>query len=259
MHWVYGTSRPQLVDLLRRGDELRGRLIRASVVLLTTWFGAFYFAKDLLNILKAPLMEALSQSQSVLHFTGPLEVFLSYLHISFAIAVAVCAPYLFYQGWRFVSPAISGDKKPLITSLFTSSLALFFAGVLFAFKVLIPPALTFLVAVDTAVAKPLITVGEYTSLVLYLMLGAGVVSQLPLVLIILVRLGLLKIQQLRQGRGVAIVLILIVAAIVTPTPDPFTQLCMAGPMYLLYEAAILFLAFQERQSAEKALPTDPLG
>jgi sec-independent protein translocase protein TatC len=244
---------PQVKSLLARADEFRRRLIRLSVVLITIWAMAFFYAKELLNFLKEPLTSALPGANINLHFTGPLEVFVSYLHVSFMAAFLVSLPYTLLQIWGFFAPALSPQNKTFVGRYVTASLLLFIGGMLFCYFAMLPPALGFLVGAGRTVATPLITVGDYTSLVLYMMLGMGAVSELPVVLMILERIGFVSLNALKNGRRYAIVVILIVAAIVTPTPDPVSQLIMAAPMYLLYEAAILMIALQKRNTPNQAL------
>jgi sec-independent protein translocase protein TatC len=236
----------QIKSLLGRADEFRSRIVRATVVLLIAWTLAFLFAKDLLLLLKQPLLSAMPQSKINLHFTGPLEVFVSYLHVSFLGAFIGTMPYTFYQLWVFTSPVLSGDKRKFIKPYFIASLALFASGMAFCYFAMLPQAFEFLVGSGTKVAIPLITVGDYTTLVVYMMLGMGLVSELPIVLILLVNIGFLSLSTLKKGRRPAVVIILIIAAIVTPTPDPVSQLIMAVPMYILYEAAILVIQLQEK-------------
>lgn len=248
--WAGFLQNPHLKSLFGRTDEFRLRLVRISVVLLGAWTAAFLIAKDLLILLKMPLLKAMPQGRVNLHFTGPLEVFTSYLHVSFIVAMIVSSPYTFFQLWTFASPILNSKRKTFLKPYFAMSLVLFLSGMVFCYTAMLPPALGFLVGSGTAVATPLITVGQYTSLVVYMMLGMGLVSQLPIIIVLLVKLGFLSLQSLKKGRGIAIVTILIIAAIVTPTPDPVSQLMMAGPMYVLYEMAILVITIQ----AKKSLP-----
>lgn len=242
---------PQVRNLLDRADEFRGRLIRLCLVLLGLWSLAFFFAKDLLNFLKEPLLTALPAAKINLHFTGPLEVFVSYLHVSFLAAFIGALPYTLLQIWGFLAPVLSPENRTFVGRYVTASFVLFIVGIVFCYFTMLPPALGFLVGAGQAIATPLITVGDYTSLVLYMMLGMGLAAELPIVLMILERLGFLSLVSLRRGRQYAIVIILIVAAIVTPTPDPVSQLIMAVPMYVLYEAAILIISMQKKAQESK--------
>ncbi len=241
---------PQIKSLLARADEFRSRLIRLSIVLLAFWSLSFFFAKEILNTLKEPLLSGLPEAKINLHFTGPLEVFVSYLHVSFMAAFLLSLPYTLLQIWGFIGPALSPENKSYVGRNVTASFLLFVGGMLFCYFAMLPPALGFLVGAGRAVATPMITVGDYTSLVLYMMLGMGVVSELPIVLMILERLGFITLETLKSGRRYAIVIILIVAAIVTPTPDPISQLIMAIPMYLLYESAILIIGLQKKSPSK---------
>lgn len=237
---------PKVRSLLARADEFRSRLIRLSVVLLGLWSLAFLFAKDILQALKEPMLSALPEAKINLHFTGPLEVFVTYLHVSFMTAFIASLPYTLFQLWGFFAPVISPKNKSFVLRYVTASFLLFVGGILFCYFAMLPPALGFLVGGGRTVATPLITVGDYTSLLIYMMLGMGLVSELPIVLMILEHLGFVSLETLKSGRRYALIIILIIAAIVTPTPDPVSQLIMAIPMYLLYETAILIIGWQKR-------------
>ena len=129
-------------------------------------------------------------------------------------------------------------------------------GIVFCYYLMMPAALEFLIGMGDGLATAVIMVDEYISMIVVMLLGFGGVFQLPVILIILERLGIISEDMLMKNRGPILVAILVVAAIVTPTPDPFSQLFMATPMYLMFEAAILIIKWLKRRD-QKALQVTP--
>lgn len=235
--------------LMERADEFRSRFVRAMIVFTVVFCGVVGFAKPLFGLLKSPLVQALPPGKATLHFTSPMEVFLSYVKVGFLAAAVVTAPYAFLQLFRFIAPALPEGNRKAIVPLFVASLVLFVSGGAFCFFAILPTALEFLLGMGSEVAKPIITVDDYVSLLVLMLLGFGAVFQLPLILIILERLQIVSVDTLAKNRGGMLVGILAVAAVATPTPDPFSQLAMATPMYLMFEAAILIMRWMGRAEA----------
>lgn len=152
-------------------------------------------------------------------------------------------PYLLFEIWLFIKPALlENEKKSAQGFVFFASM-LFFLGVLFGYYVIAPLSINFLLtfSVDPSINNT-ITIDSYLSLILTLALGSGIIFQLPVVIFILSKLGVMTPQFMRKSRRYAAVLILVVAAVVTPTADPYTMLIVAFPLFLLYEASIMISA-----------------
>lgn len=239
----------QVQSLLKRVDELRGRLLKILMMLTGLVCVGFFFARDVLLLIKSPLYEAIPNQSEVLHFTGPLEVMMSYMKVSFLLAAFLAAPYIFYQLWQFVGPALPPKQRRYVVPFVASSLTLFLVGASFCFFVMVPIGLKWLVGFGGDQAVPVITVEEYVDLVTFMLLAFGAAFQLPLVVILLERLGIISEAMLTKNRGGILVGILIIAAVVTPSPDPFSMVAMAVPMYLLFEAAIVVIRRIKRQDA----------
>lgn len=244
-------------SLLDRVDELRARLIRVFILIGVFFSGCVFFAKDVFAWLKQPLVLAMPKAKSVLHFTGPMEVLTAYMKVSFLVAAVLAGPYLFLQLWRFIAPALPERTRKMVMPFFISSLLLFAGGVLFCYFFMMPAALEFLIGMGDGLAAALITVDDYISLVVFMLLGFGAVFELPLVVILLERLGIVQERMLTKNRGPILIAILVIAAILTPTPDPVSQLFMAGPMYILFEIAILIIKWMKRRDAVQASPGTP--
>lgn len=244
-------------SLFQRVDELRARLIKCLVVFTILFVISFSLGRYIFVYLKAPLLTALPEGQKVLHFTGPLEVFTAYMKVSFLIAVSFAAPLFFYQTFQYVKPALPEQSRSLVLPFFVSSILLFVGGILFCYFLMMPAALQFLIGMGGDLVTPIITVDEYTSLMVFMLLGFGAVFQLPVILIIAEALGLVQLEHLTKHRRIIFIIILVVAAIVTPTPDPFSQLAMAIPMYLMFEAAIIVIKAKRRRNALVPTGTPP--
>lgn len=236
--------------LLGRLEELRARIIRCMAIVFAVFVLCFTFAKEILLYLEAPLIEALPPGARVLHFMGPLEVFVAYVQVSFMIALCLALPVLLVQIWRFLKPALPDVDQGMVVPFFIASLILFGSGVAFCFYVMMPVALRFLIEMGKDVAVPTIMVADYVSLTTFMLLGFGATFQLPLIVIILERIGVLELDSLTGNRRYILVGIVTVAAIVTPTPDPFSQIALATPMYLMFEAAILVIKALRRREAK---------
>lgn len=242
--------------LLSRLEDLRARLIRIMVVIFAVFCLTFAFAQQLLHWLCQPLTAALPAGVQALHFKGPLEVFVAYVQVSFMTATCLAAPLLISQIWAFVKPALPDTDHSMAGPFFVSALLLFVSGVSFCFYVIMPTALSFLLAMGEGVATPTIMVADYVGMTTLMLLGFGVVFQLPLLVILLERLGVVNIATLQKSRAYVLVGILVVAAIVTPTPDPFSQLAMGGPMYVMFEISLIIIKFLQRKERRQALVTN---
>jgi len=163
-------------------------------------------------------------------------------------------PYLLFEIWLFIKPALLDNERKSARGFVFFASALFFIGVLFGYYVIAPLSINFLLTftVDPSINNT-ITIDSYLSLILTLALGSGIIFQLPVVIFILSKLGIMTPQFMRKSRRYAAVLILVVAAVVTPTADPYTMLIVAFPLFLLYEASIMISANIQKKklAAEK--------
>lgn len=152
-------------------------------------------------------------------------------------------PYLLFEIWLFIKPALLDTEKKSASGFVAFASLLFFTGVLFGYYVIAPLSINFLLTftVDPSIANT-ITIDSYLSLILTLALGSGIIFQLPVIIFVLSKLGIMTPQFMRKSRRYAVVLILIVASVVTPTADPYTMLIVAFPLFLLYELSIMISA-----------------
>ena len=224
----------QLLDHLL---ELRSRLLRAIIGLGVALAAALPFANRLYGWLAQPLIDKLPEGAQLI----AVEVaspFFAPLKLAFFAALVVVMPWLLYQIWAFVAPGLYKREKRLALPLLASALVLFYAGCAFAFYVVLPSVFGFLTAVTPDGVAMMTDINAYLNFVLVIFLAFGISFELPVALVILVLLGWVTPTQLREARGYAVVGIFILAAVIT-LPDVISQLLLAVPMCLLYEAGIL--------------------
>lgn len=218
-------------------EELRKRLIICCVVVGVAFFVAFGFKEGLFRILMGPLIGALPPGQKMI-FTALPEAFFVYLEVSIISAILATMPIILYEVWLFVVPGLYAHERRFLMPLVTLSIFFFAGGVLFAYWVVFPFAFKYLLGFETEVVRPLPAMREYLSLVSALLLAFGLIFELPLVLTMLARFGMVTDRFLSKNRKYAALIAFVTAAIVTPTPDVFNQCLMAGPIIVLYEVSI---------------------
>src|SRR5687768_12225825 len=243
----------QLLDHLL---ELRSRLLRAIIGLGVALAAALPFANRLYAWLAQPLIDKLPKGAQLI----AVEVaspFFAPLKLAFFAALVVVMPWLLYQLWAFVAPGLYKREKRLALPLLLSALVLFYAGCAFAFYVVLPSVFGFLTAVTPDGVAMMTDINAYLNFVLVIFLAFGISFELPVALVILVLLGWVTPAQLREWRGYAVVGVFVLAAIITP-PDVISQLLLAIPMCLLYEAGILAASLLARKpaDAEEDPPSD---
>lgn len=217
--------------------ELRSRVMRGLAGLGIVLLLLLPFANKLYGLLAQPLLGKLPENSQMI----AVEVaspFFAPVKLAFFVALFVSMPWLLYQAWAFVAPGLYKREKKLALPLLVSAITLFYAGCAFAFYVVLPMVFGFLVKVTPDGVTMMTDINAYLDFVLVIFLAFGLSFQLPVALVILVLLGWVTPGQLRESRGYAIVGIFVLAAIITP-PDVISQLLLAIPMCLLYEAGIL--------------------
>lgn len=220
-------------------------MISAYAVAIGTVLG-WFFSDQVFAFLAQPV----TRLQSITFITTtPLEPILVKLKMSLAIGVAVSLPIILWQIWGFILPALKQKEKKYLYMTVPSSIFLFLCGACLCFFVILPVGIKFLLyAGGTAVqSTPFVTKSSYLTFLLTFLGTFGLVFQMPIVLLILIRIGVVSPKTLAKKRRWAIIGVIILAAIVSPTPDLFTQGLMAVPMYLLYEVSIWLGYFVERK------------
>ncbi len=211
-------------------EELRSRLIISFISFSCACLAVFFVAKDILSYLIKPI--------GFLIFTSPLESFGAHMTIVFAGGLILAFPVFLYQLWQFMSSALTPAEKKLSQMGIPVSIAFFLIGAVFAFEMVLPLALKFLMSFSSSRIHPMITIGHYVSFVAVLVLGFGILFELPVIIVMGVRLGLIEVSFLSHYRKNVIVCIFILSAFLTP-PDCLTQILLALPLVFLYEISVL--------------------
>ncbi|TBR11459.1 MAG: twin-arginine translocase subunit TatC [Lysobacter sp.] len=225
---------PRLLDHL---IELRARLLRGVAGLMLVFFALLPFSNRLYAWLARPLLDKLPKGGQLIAI-DVASPFFAPMKLTFVVALMFAVPWLLYQAWSFVAPGLYQREKRLALPLLVSAVALFYAGCAFAYFLVLPSVFAFLAGVTPAGVAMMTDINAYLDFVLVIFLAFGASFELPVALVILVLLGWVTPTQLRESRGYAVVGIFIVAAVITP-PDVVSQLMLAIPMCLLYEAGIL--------------------
>lgn len=238
------------MSLLEHLSELRQCLIRSFAAVLVCFILAMIFSRELIEFLKGPLRSALPAAEEVLHFTGPLDVFLTSIRVSLLSAVIVSSPVWIWQFWKFIEPALYEHEKKLVLPFIFASTSLFISGIAFCFWVIFPLALEFLIQLGQEVGVPMITITDYVSMLTLMILGFGLVFETPVILVLLAVLDLVSAEGLAKYRRYVIVGTLFVGAVLTP-PDPMSQIGMALPLYVMYELSILVIRMIRKSPSKK--------
>jgi sec-independent protein translocase protein TatC len=229
------------MPFLEHLEELRKRLLRSALVVIVCAGVSFYFADELVGWFIAPL------GGIKLHVTEVTGSFSAYLKICLFTGIGAALPFIFYQFWGFVAPGLYPKERKLVLPFVLVATVLFLAGSGFCYYYVLPFALKFMIGFSGDLLSPIITISSYISFAGMLLIAFGLSFEMPVIAFLLGKLGVITSSFLARGRRIAIVAILLVAAVLTPTPDVITQLLLAVPMYLLYEASIIVVRMTGRR------------
>lgn len=233
-------------------DELRKRLVNMSIAIGIGFVMCFYYSETILGFLLLPLNATMSLSWEfpyvvftpnkvvhTLHFTALTEPFMAHLKIGLIAGIIVSIPILLRQVWLFIAPGLLPRERKYAGQFVFFSTIFFAVGVLFCFFILLPVAIPFLVTYKAEHLTPIIKIGDYIDFTLKFMLATGAVFELPLIMILLGRMGIINPDGLTKFRKYAFLIAFIIGGIITPTPDAFNMTIMSLPIYFLYELGIL--------------------
>lgn len=231
--------------------ELRDRLIRALIAIGLIFVCLFPWAKELYALLAQPLLATLPAGGQMIA-TDVVGVFLVPMKVALMVAFLIALPYVLYQVWAFVAPGLYSHEKKLALPLVGASVLLFFVGMAFAYFLVFPTVFGFMAKVAPEGVAWMTDIEKYLSFVMTTFLAFGVTFEVPVVVIVLVRMGVVDLATLREWRSYVIVGAFIIAAIFTP-PDVVSQLMLAIPLCLLYELGMFLARFvgTRREASEE--------
>lgn len=224
--------------------ELRDRLLRAFLAVLLVFLPIAFFANDVFTLVAQPLLDKLPAGSSLIA-TSVISPFMTPFKLAFFVALFAAMPYVLYQIWAFVAPGLYRHEKRFALPLLVSSIFLFYAGVAFAYLVVFPVMFDFFANTTPAGVRMMTDITSYMDFVLTMFLCFGLAFEMPVVVVLLVLTGLVKVSKLAEVRGYVLIGIFVVAAVLTP-PDAISQTIMAVPMYLLYEGGLLMASLVNR-------------
>jgi len=233
--------------------ELRTRLLRAIIAVVIVLLCLFTFAKTIYSALAAPLLRVLPQGSTMIA-TDVTGTFLVPLKVTLMAAFLVALPYVLYQMWAFVAPGLYQHEKKLVAPVLVSSFIFFLLGMSFAYFFVFPIAFGFFAHYTPAGVQMMTDIDKYLSFVLTMFIAFGVTFEVPVIVIVLVRMGIVSLEKLRSIRAYVIVGAFVVGAIFTP-PDVVSQLLLAVPLWLLYELGLLMARFTLPPATEEDAKT----
>ncbi|MBP2656544.1 MAG: tatC [Firmicutes bacterium] len=216
-------------------QELRRRLIICIGAVLVTSTGCYMFAEELVRIITAPAGK--------LYYMNPAEAFFAYLKVALLAGILLALPLIFYHIWAFVMPAFAKTRRTASFLLVTISLILFLAGLVFSYFLVLPAGIKFFMGFATEDLQPVISIGQYISMVISFLLPFGFIFELPLFIIVAAHFEMISSGFLVSKRKMVIVLSFVIGAIVAPSPDVFSQAMVAIPLLVLYEISIVVVKY----------------
>lgn len=230
------------VSIIDHLEELRRRLIKTFLFFVVVLFIAYFFADDIYQILVEPLAKASHGEDRKMIYTSLTEAFFTYLSLALFAAFFVTFPFMAMQLYRFLAPGLYKREKQALLPFLVAAPILFLLGAMMVYFIVMPLAWEFFLSFETTSAtgvpiKLEAKVDQYLSLVMHLIIGFGIAFQLPIVLTLLAKIGIVTVDGLKRNRRYALVIIVIVAAFLTP-PDVISQLALSAALYTLYEASI---------------------
>jgi sec-independent protein translocase protein TatC len=246
-------SKPAEDTFISHLVELRDRVIRAGAAVLVVFVCLIYWAPDIFHLLARPLLDNLPKDGKMI-VTDVTGSFFVPMKVTMMVALIIALPVVLYQLWAFVAPGLYAHEKRLVMPLVSSSYLLFLCGMSFAYFLVFPTIFRVMAHYNAPLGAQMSTdIDKYLSFALTTFLAFGMTFEVPIVVVLLVRMGVLTIKKLKQIRPYVVVGAFIVAAVVTP-PDVFSQLILAVPLIVLYEAGII--AARLVVGKDKEVPVD---
>ncbi len=235
--------------------ELRVRIVRSLLALLVGLGIALPFSQQIVDYLARPVRA----TGNNLVFLSLTEAFWVQMKVAVIVGLFIAAPAILWQIWAFVAPGLHQHERKYAMPFVLIGSVLFIGGGVFSLKVVTPYAISFLLSYSRPGLQPMISIGSYVDFLLKFTLAFGLVFELPLIITLLSRMGIVTPAMLSKNRKYAILGAFIAGAVLTPTPDAFNQTLMAGPLILLYEVGIICARIFGRRPAPVAQPSEASG
>jgi len=236
------------MTFLEHLEELRWRLIYSFIGVLIGTILAWIFIDFLVEEI---LLKPATKNNIPLQNLKPFGQIFLYFQIAIIAGIILSIPNIFYQLWKFISPALRKNERKYILAIVIFSSVCFLLGILFAYFVMLPLTLSFASQFGTTEIKNEFAIDEYMSIIISVMLAAGLVFELPMLSFFLSKLGILTPDFMKKYRKHSLVIILIAAAVLTPGTDPVSQVILAVPLFLLYEISILVSKLSQKKVVEQ--------
>jgi len=231
--------------------ELRDRIIKAAMAIIVVFVCLVYWAPDIFHLFAQPLLEALPKGGKMI-VTDVTGSFFVPMKVTMLVAFLIALPVVMYQIWAFIAPGLYLHERKLILPLVISSYTLFIVGMAFAYFLVFPTVFKFMASYNAPLGAEMSTdIDNYLSFAMTTFLAFGITFEVPVVVVVLVRMGMVPLAKLREIRPYVIVGAFVVSAIVTP-PDVLSQLLLAVPMALLYEIGLLVARFYVPKPSDEA-------
>jgi sec-independent protein translocase protein TatC len=227
------------MGFLEHLEELRRRIIYSLIAVAVGFFACWNYAERIYEVMQRPIIQALQKNgiTEKLVYLNPTEPFNLYLKVGLMAGLFVASPFVLYQVWLFISPGLYRNEKRYILPFMVSTVGLFLAGGYFGYKLVLPQALVFLIGYGKEF-QPMITLGEYSALFLTIIIGLGVIFEMPILVFFLALMGIVTAGWMWRNLRYSILVIFIIAAILTPTTDILNMCIFAAPMVALYVVSI---------------------
>jgi len=243
------------MSLLQHLEELRKRIIISALAIIGCFLACLWKADYIFGLMQKPIVKALTAHHldTQLVYTAPTEPFNIYMKVGMVAGIFVASPIVLYQVWLFIAPGLFRNEKKYVLPFMFSTVALFLAGGIFGYVMVYPAALDFLIGYGEQF-RPMITITEYTDLFLTIIMGLGVVFEMPILIFFLALMGIVDAGFLWRNFRYSILIIFIIAAIVTPTTDILNMCIFAAPMIVLYlfSIGVAWLVHPNRRKEREA-------
>lgn len=248
-------TKPDPDSLLGHLVELRNRLLRCVIAVLIVFSALAYFARDIYALLAEPLLAVLPEGTSMIA-TDVAAPFFAPFKLTFIVAICLAIPYILWQVWQFIAPALYSREKKLMAPLVFSSTLLFYAGIAFAYFVVFPLIFAFFTSVAPAGVTIATDISSYLDFVLKLFFAFGLSFEIPIAILLLIWSGSVTRQALAEKRPYIIVGAFVLGMLLTP-PDVLSQTLLAIPMWLLFEAGLWLSRFYQPKTDEPSQEQEP--